>query len=174
MEGELKRIKNFFSSRRDTYKLVKSALLIKVVSDKQQKVDYKIKYDLTKYSVRMSQRQKDVFYLEPNDASELLELSKVEFKCQNEESRKKWYLAISKAIKESELITRQNPIQTVNNEVVYGPGMTLTDITEFLMNEDKALQKKIIMSDSAFQDFKIQMNELKVLLKDKQVNHRVA
>jgi hypothetical protein len=35
-------------------------------------------------------------------------------------------------------------------EIVYGPGMTLTDITDFLLNEDKTFQKKIILSDSAF------------------------
>ena len=37
-----------------------------------------------------------------------------------------------------------------HKEIVYGPGMTLTDITDFLLNEDKTLQKKIILSDSAF------------------------
>lgn len=91
-EGELKRIKSFFSSRKDTYKLVKSALMIKIVN--KDTVDYKIKYDLKNYSVRISQKQKDVFYLEPNSASEHLELGKVEFKCSNEQTRNKWFLAI--------------------------------------------------------------------------------
>jgi hypothetical protein len=91
-EGELKRIKNFFSSRKDTYKLVKSALMIKIVN--KDTVDYKIKYDLKNYSVRISQKQKDVFYLEPNSASEHLELEKVEFKCSNEQTRNKWFLTI--------------------------------------------------------------------------------
>ena len=92
LEGELKRIKNFFSSRKDTYKLVKSVLMIKIVN--KETVDYKIKYDLNNYSVRISQKQKDVFYLEPNSASEHLELEKVEFKCLNEVTRNKWFLAI--------------------------------------------------------------------------------
>lgn len=86
MEGELKRIKNFFSSRKDTYKLQKVMLMIKrVTSDKTQNFEYKIKYDLTMYSIRLSAKQKDVFYLEPNDEAEHLELSKVEFKCHNSE-----------------------------------------------------------------------------------------
>ena len=52
-----------------------------------------------------------------------------------------------------------------SKEIVYGPGMTLTDITDFLLNEDKILQKKIVQSDSAFQDLKLQMNDLKEYLK---------
>ena len=74
MEGELKRIKNFFSSRKDIYKLNRHLMMIKIGSGKQQTPEYRLKYDLSMYSIRLSKSSKDVFYLEPLDAAAHLEL----------------------------------------------------------------------------------------------------
>ena len=64
MEGELKRIKNFFSSSKDVYRLNGPWLEVKKLHKGQ--VEYKSKYDLSFYTVRLSREKKDTFYLEPN------------------------------------------------------------------------------------------------------------
>ena len=43
--------------------------------------------------------------------------------------------------------------------------MTLTDITDFLMQEDELLKKKITMSCLAFESLKIQLCELQDAIK---------
>lgn len=65
IEGELKRIKNFFSSSRDVYRVEGSDLQIKKIN-KGADFEWRIKYDLKMYSLRLSKSSKDVFYLEPN------------------------------------------------------------------------------------------------------------
>jgi len=92
MEGELKRIKNFFSSSKDTYKLENNILLIKRVVNK--KIEYKKKYDLKLYDIRLSVKGRETFYLEPNKQNQHLNLNKLEFKCKSAEERAVWFLAI--------------------------------------------------------------------------------
>lgn len=52
--------------------------------------------------------------------------------------------------------------------------MTLTDIADFFLNEDKVLQKKITLSHLAFEELKIQLNDLQDCLKGKPINTKVT
>ena len=94
MEGELKRIKSFFSSSKDIYRLNGTLLEIKKLT--KGVLEYKTKFDLSFYTVRLSRDKKDTFYLEPNPQGKDLALGKVEFRCQSAEIRARWFLAISK------------------------------------------------------------------------------
>ena len=102
VEGELKRNKNFFSSRKDFYKLNKHIMLIKKIN-KSGEISYKPKFDLTLYNVRLSARSQEKFYLEPNETASHLSLNKIEFKAKNAEDRARWYLAITNAQKVTQL-----------------------------------------------------------------------
>lgn len=65
---------------------------------------YKHKFDVTLYTVRLSVSHKDTFYLEPCLQYEYLGLKRVEFQCKNAEDRANWFIAITKANKEHELV----------------------------------------------------------------------
>jgi hypothetical protein len=64
-------------------------------------IDWKNKYDLTLYIVRLSKKERLIFYLEPIDAS--LKLPRVEFQTKTPEERAKWFVALTRSMKESEL-----------------------------------------------------------------------
>ena len=63
--------------------------------------DFKIKYDLSLYAVRLSRKEKCIFYLDPLNDS--LKLSTIEFKTKNPEERAKWFIALTKSIKDNQL-----------------------------------------------------------------------
>jgi hypothetical protein len=65
LEGELKRVKNFLQTRRDTYLLKAHILLIKKYNWKLQQYEYKTKYDLTMFSIVCSAKEKTKLILEP-------------------------------------------------------------------------------------------------------------
>ena len=64
-EGELKKVKNFWQSRKDTYLLKAHILLIKKTNNKTGACEYKTKYDLSMYSLKLSAKDKDKIILEP-------------------------------------------------------------------------------------------------------------
>ena len=64
-EGELKKVKNFWQSRKDTYLLKAHILLIKILNTKTGAHEYKTKYDLSMYSIKLSAKEKDKIILEP-------------------------------------------------------------------------------------------------------------
>lgn len=72
MVGELKRIKSFWSSEKDIYKLEFPYLKIK--ADRDSFVD---KFDLRLYQVTLSKKDNKLFYLIAK--SETLQLPKLEF-----------------------------------------------------------------------------------------------
>ena len=75
-------------------------MLVKKVLNKGA-FDFKIKYDLSLYSVRLSRKEKCIFYLDPLNDS--LKLSTIEFKTKNPEERAKWFIALTKSIKDNQL-----------------------------------------------------------------------
>ena len=93
LEGELKRNKSFWSSSKDMYKLKFPHLLVK----KQNQ--FKVKYDLMLYTVRLSKKEKCTFYLEPQE--DTLKLPRIEFQTKTPEERAKWFIALTKSIKEN-------------------------------------------------------------------------
>ena len=96
MEGELKRIKSFWQSRRDVYKLNYPHLFIQ--KKKGQDVFFKVKYDLNLYAVTLSQNDKDKFFLVPLNNE--LKLSKIEFRAKSAEERARWFVALSTSMKQ--------------------------------------------------------------------------
>ena len=98
LEGELRRMKNFWTSKKDTYKL-KAHLLLLRKQNKAGFAEYKTKYDLSLYRVRLSAKPQDSFFLEPLSKA----LKKVEFRAMSSEDRARWFTAITKAQKENEL-----------------------------------------------------------------------
>lgn len=92
----MNRKKSFWSSSKDLYKLSQTSLLIK----KGNK--WKIKYDLQLYSVRLSKKEACIFYLEPLE--DTLKLPRVEFQTKSPEERAKWFLALTRSIKENEML----------------------------------------------------------------------
>ena len=108
MEGELKRIKNFWSSQKDIYRLKYPHLLVGKVKNKQA-LEFKVKYDLTLYAVTLSRGDREKFYLVP--LNDTLKLSKVEFKTKSAEERARWYMALSKSMKEGVINESQSFVQ---------------------------------------------------------------
>lgn len=102
IEGELKRNKNFFSSRKDIYRIQQNIMLMKKVN-KTGNIEFKPKYDLNMYKLRLSAKTKEIFYLEPKAEHQHLALSKIEFKAKSPEDRAKWFIAITKTMKENSL-----------------------------------------------------------------------
>jgi hypothetical protein len=49
------------------------------------------------YNIRLSKKESEKFYLEPNP--KMSHLDKVEFKAKSPEDRSKWFVAISTALK---------------------------------------------------------------------------
>ena len=92
VEGELKRIKSFWSSEKNTYKLRFPNLLVRV-GLKSGALEYKNKYDLKLYDIRLSRKEKNTFYLEPKE--DYFRLPRLEFETKRPEDRAKWYLAIT-------------------------------------------------------------------------------
>ena len=76
MEGQLKLIKGFFSSSKDIYRLKYPNLLIGN-QNKQNKLEFQIKYDLTNYKVTLSEKDRQKFYLVPID--DALDMRKLTF-----------------------------------------------------------------------------------------------
>ena len=104
VEGELKRIKSFWSSQKDIYKLKFPNLQVKRVL-KSGAHEYKNKYDLKLYAIRLSRKEKNTFYLEPKE--DYFRLPRLEFETKRPEDRAQWYLAITKAYKDDELLGQQ-------------------------------------------------------------------
>ena len=98
-EGELTHNKSFWSSSKDTYKLSFPKLLIKKGNQ------WKIKYDLNLYAVKLSPKEKCIFFLDPLE--DKLKLPRIELECKTPEERAKWFMAMTKSIKENELQQQQ-------------------------------------------------------------------
>lgn len=64
-------------------------------------VDFTNKYNLQLYAVRLSRKERCIFYLEPIEES--LKLRRIEFVTKTPEERAKWFIALTKASKENEL-----------------------------------------------------------------------
>lgn len=136
--GELKRIKSFWSSQKDIYKLKYPHLMIKK-SVKGGKVGFINKYDLTLYSVLLSKKENTTFFLVPID--DTLSLRRIEFQTRTPEERAYWFKALTKSIKVNELMQPQfisqsvlmTERESVNNFMQESDGMTLTEIASYLI-----------------------------------------
>jgi len=64
-------------------------------------VEYSIKYDLSLYSVSLSTKDKLVFFLTPINLA--LKLTRLEFSAKNAEERARWYVALTKCMKVSQI-----------------------------------------------------------------------
>jgi hypothetical protein len=127
-------------------------------------VEYSVKYDLSLYSVSLSTKDKVIFFLTPINLA--LKLSRLEFSAKNAEERAKWYVALTKCMKVNKFdnMSYLNPgLESMSQDTkrINGSeaerlrrqleaGMTLTDITDFLIKEDMMLQKTINKSNEAF------------------------
>ena len=92
----MNRKKSFWSSSKDLYKLSQTSLLIK------KGTQWKVKYDLQLYNVRLSKKENCILYLEPLE--DTFKLPRVEFQTKSPEERAKWFLALTRSIKENELL----------------------------------------------------------------------
>jgi PH domain len=98
LEGELRKVTSFWSSKRRTYRLKAHILLVR----KQQKngvSEYKTKYDLSLYTVKLSVKDNLKFRLVPKDTN----AKKVSFRALSNQDRTRWFTAICRASKENEL-----------------------------------------------------------------------
>lgn len=60
-------------------------------------VEFSIKYDLSLYTVSLSTKDREKFYLTPINLA--LKLSRLEFSAKNAEERARWYVALTKCMK---------------------------------------------------------------------------
>jgi hypothetical protein len=65
--------------------------------------EFKTKYDLSMYTVRLSDKDKARFYLDPKLENQHLALKKAEFKAKSVEDRDMWFAAITTSMKLNEL-----------------------------------------------------------------------
>lgn len=63
---------------------------------------WKVKYNLQLYTVRLSKKEKSIFYLEPLE--DTLKLPRIEFQTKTPEERAKWFITLTRSIKENELL----------------------------------------------------------------------
>lgn len=174
VEGELKRIKSFWSSQKDIYRLNYPYLQVKRPLNKTQ-FEYKNKYDLKLYSLRLSKKEKKTFFLDPREA--YFRLPRIEFETRTPEERAEWYLAIQQAAKTEELqgqqyISNKRSIlddsvlpQTVTTsaieiQVETEPQSTLNEISEYLMREDTDLHSACQDAERAFNTLRVQLTDL--------------
>jgi hypothetical protein len=80
LEGELRRIKNFWQSKKETYMLKAHILLIKKFNSKTGLHEYHSKYDLSQFSISVNTKEKDKLVLEPKQNA-IMKLKRVEFRC---------------------------------------------------------------------------------------------
>ena len=76
---------------------------MQIKKEKSNTTFYKSKYILTLYNVRLSEKDKGTFYLEPKEKQNKNGIKRVEFKAKSPEIRAKWFIALNKAIKENEI-----------------------------------------------------------------------
>jgi hypothetical protein len=79
---------------------LKAHLLLLKKPNKNGLPEYKPKYDLTQYRLRLNPKIIDQFILEPIDSNSS---KRVEFKTMSAEDRHRWFIAMTKAKKETEL-----------------------------------------------------------------------
>lgn len=136
--GELKRIKSFWSSQKDIYRLKYPNLMIKKTL-KGGKVGFIDKYDLTLYAVLLCKKENTTFFLVPKD--DALSLRRIEFQTRTPEERAFWFKALTKSMKENELMQPHfisqsvllSDYETLNIFRPASNGMTLTEIASYLV-----------------------------------------
>ena len=100
VEGELKRIKSFWSSQKDIYRLKFPYMMVRRTL-KNNNHEFKNKYDLKLYTIRLSNKEKCIFFLDPKQ--DYFRLDRLEFQTKTAEERAQWYLAITKCYKDDEM-----------------------------------------------------------------------
>lgn len=94
IEGYLKKQRNFLRNTKSYYTVIETNMFISTGPGKPQT----LKYDLTNYSLRLSQKEKKEFCLIP-DKENKLKLKAVRFICANVEERGLWYKRLQEILR---------------------------------------------------------------------------
>ena len=97
LQSQLKRIKNFFQSKNETFILLKNSTILHIGhidNQKENKVQLEPRYNLKHYKIVINEKEKKSFFLEPEPEGRKLGLEKVQLVAAHPEERARWFLAL--------------------------------------------------------------------------------